>query len=180
MVEGLSSPTQNAGCFKDARDKPITLLDPYALHLMRRHDVIPAEPLSEIAREVGSAWEPKWARHLTIAGLCMVIVSFGVACLINWYRGGPLFDPVGRILWPILFVWCFAIACFVWGRIRQTRLRRTWKVMLKYLRCPHCGYDIRGLPTDPSDGATVCPECGCAWKLGDSADAQNGGHDGRR
>jgi transcription initiation factor TFIIIB Brf1 subunit/transcription initiation factor TFIIB len=37
--------------------------------------------------------------------------------------------------------------------------------MLKHRRCPHCGYDIRGLPVDPQDGATVCPECGCAWEL---------------
>ena len=33
------------------------------------------------------------------------------------------------------------------------------------LRCPHCGYDLRELPGDPDDGATVCPGCGCAWKL---------------
>jgi transcription initiation factor TFIIIB Brf1 subunit/transcription initiation factor TFIIB len=37
--------------------------------------------------------------------------------------------------------------------------------MLKHLRCPHCGYDLRGLAADPEDGATVCPECGCAWRL---------------
>ena len=27
---------------------------------------------------------------------------------------------------------------------------------------------LRLLPTDPADGATVCPECGCAWKLEDA------------
>ena len=37
--------------------------------------------------------------------------------------------------------------------------------MLQHRRCPHCGYDLRLLPDDCSDGATVCPECGCAWKL---------------
>ena len=49
--------------------------------------------------------------------------------------------------------------------------------MLKHLRCPHCGYDIRELPVDPKDGATVCPECGCAWKLADSGAAQQGDGD---
>ena len=42
--------------------------------------------------------------------------------------------------------------------------------MLKHLRCPHCGYDIRGLPTAPEDVATECPECGCAWRLEDEAE----------
>jgi hypothetical protein len=37
--------------------------------------------------------------------------------------------------------------------------------MLKHRRCPHCGYDLRLLPIDSNDGATVCPECGCAWSL---------------
>ena len=40
----------------------------------------------------------------------------------------------------------------------------------RFLRCPHCGYDIRGLPTDPEDGATICPECGCAWQLDGKAE----------
>ena len=35
--------------------------------------------------------------------------------------------------------------------------------MLQHRRCPHCGYDLRGLPPDPHDRAVVCPECGCAW-----------------
>ena len=25
--------------------------------------------------------------------------------------------------------------------------------------------DLRMLPVDPKDGVTVCPECGCAWRL---------------
>ncbi len=46
-----------------------------------------------------------------------------------------------------------------------TRVR--W-IMLKHHRCPQCGYDIRLLPADAADGATVCPECGCAWRLEES------------
>ncbi|MHC4611376.1 MAG: hypothetical protein ACYS7M_13610, partial [Planctomycetota bacterium] len=38
-------------------------------------------------------------------------------------------------------------------------------LILKYLRCPHGGNDIRGVPTDPDDGANVCPECGYVWRL---------------
>ena len=46
-------------------------------------------------------------------------------------------------------------------------LLKRYDVMLSHLRCPHCGYDIRGLAPAPEDCATVCPACGCAWILGD-------------
>ncbi|MHC4130085.1 MAG: hypothetical protein ACYSUA_18360 [Planctomycetota bacterium] len=44
---------------------------------------------------------------------------------------------------------------------------RVSAVLIKFRRCPHCGYSLRGLPVDPADGATVCPECACAWRLDD-------------
>ena len=90
---------------KDARGRVVTLLDPYALHLLYRYDTIPQEVLGELAAEIGSGWP------------------------------------------------------------RRKRLRRVCRTMLKHLRCPHCGYDLRLLPVDGADGATVCPECGGAWRL---------------
>ena len=36
---------------------------------------------------------------------------------------------------------------------------------------PHCGYDLRLLPMDPKDAVTVCPECGCASRLDETADS---------
>ena len=48
---------------------------------------------------------------------------------------------------------------------RPIRAPRVLPVMLKHYRCPHCGYDLRNLTADPTDRATVCPECGCAWLL---------------
>ena len=55
-----------------------------------------------------------------------------------------------------------------WIVSRQARSKRIQFAMLKFRRCPHCGYDIRLLPADPTDGATVCPECGCAWLIDDA------------
>lgn len=55
--------------------------------------------------------------------------------------------------------------CIPWIASRQARWRRLTGAMLKHRICPHCGYGLAGLPVDPSDGATVCPECACAWDL---------------
>jgi hypothetical protein len=57
-------------------------------------------------------------------------------------------------------------------RQRRTRRRRVQAVMLKHGRCPHCGYSLTGLPVDPGDGATVCPECAGAWRIDDPAIAR--------
>jgi hypothetical protein len=71
-------------------------------------------------------------------------------------------DIVERVLWPVNLT-VFAIgAVQFWRSGRRARAERVCATMLRHLRCPHCGYDIRGLPTAPEDGATVCPECGCA------------------
>ena len=67
----------------------------------------------------------------------------------------------------------FAIGAIqFWRSGRRARAKLVCAIMLQHLRCPHCGYDLRLLPVDPADGATICPECGCAWHLGDKADAR--------
>jgi hypothetical protein len=62
-----------------------------------------------------------------------------------------------------------AIPFAAWYRTKRSRFAHVAAAMLKHLRCPHCGYHLRGLPADPDDGATICPECGCAWQLSESA-----------
>jgi hypothetical protein len=64
-----------------------------------------------------------------------------------WYQG----------IWAVPFAF--------WKAARRSRFSRIRRTMLEHFRCPHCGYDIRGLPTASEDGATICPECGCAWSL---------------
>ena len=49
MPDDKRARSEQLGRVKDARGRSITLLDPYVLHLMRRHNVIPAEPLRAIA-----------------------------------------------------------------------------------------------------------------------------------
>ena len=173
MGEKESPPRQQAGCFKDARGRVVTLLDPYALNLLRRHDVIPAEPLSEIARGIGSGWARKHQITCLIAWMLPLTV-ISITWIAKWCRGIP-FGTRERNVATIL-VANFALGvCIIWWWARRNRVKQVWKVMLKHLRCPHCGYDLRLLPTDPKDGVTVCPECGCAWRLGQTETAGDRG-----
>jgi hypothetical protein len=141
----------------------VTLLDPYELRLLRRHDAIPAGALEEIAGEVGFGL-PKWQRIGYLA--CVFTFLACIVFLVIWkFVRQTGIDAVERVLWPLnLAVFAFGAWQF-WRSGRRARVKRISTVMLMYRRCPHCGYDLRLLPADPSDGATVCPECGCAWTL---------------
>ena len=57
----------------------------------------------------------------------------------------------------------------VWYYMKRSRYEKTAAAMLKHFRCPHCGYNLHGLAPDGTDGATVCPECGCAWNVDSQA-----------
>lgn len=98
------------------------------------------------------------------AVMALVFLVFGVEI------ARILVSGVGDLLGVLqqrapVFIGVGAGLFFTWLMASQIRSRRTQAVMLKHRRCPHCGYDIRGLPTDPDDGATICPECGCACQL---------------
>ncbi|MCP4591996.1 MAG: hypothetical protein GY842_14775 [bacterium] len=177
MAEHKAPHPKHTGHFKDARSRSVTLLDPYALKLLRRHDLIPPDTLASIADEVGFGL-PKWQRRGYLA--CVLTFLACVVFLIVWKivrRSGV--DTLEYVLWPTnLAVFALGAVKF-WQSAHRVRTKHVCAIMLKHLRCPHCGYDIRGLPTDPQDGATVCPECGCAWKLGNSGAVRQRGSDGR-
>jgi hypothetical protein len=66
------------------------------------------------------------------------------------------------------------LAWFVWRRSHWLMRRPPAEVraiMLGLGRCPACGYSLRGFVAE-GDGATVCAECGGAWRM----DARNTDH----
>ncbi len=156
-----------AGRTKDARGRKVTQLDPYVLHLTRQHGTIPAEPLTRMAGELGSGIEhlPRWVVRVCAVAWGLAVGVYVLYC-IDLLRRSRLADLLGTpgIMMSML---CF-VPALAWYSTKLVRLARTCTIMLKHLRCPHCGYDIRGLPVDPQDSCTVCPECGCAWRLDDS------------
>ncbi len=165
MSEAGQSAQRSSLRFKDDRGKPTTLLDPYLLHRFRRHDTIEADALADIAGDLGSGLT-RLARFFLVVGvLCALIGVIAFAeHLIQALRAGKGIFPLPKLL-PLANVWVGPI--IIWIGACRLRSRRIRSVMLEHLRCPHCGYDLRLLPVDPVDGATVCPECGCAWKLRD-------------
>ena len=148
---------------KDAHGQWVTLLDPYELQILRRYDVIPGDVLETVVREVGFGL-PKWQRRGYLA--CVAVFLGCVVFLVIWklVRGAGV-DAVEYVLWPTnLAIFALGAAKF-WTSARRARADRVLDVLLAHRRCPHCGYDIRGLPVHPHDGATTCPECGTAWRL---------------
>jgi ssDNA-binding Zn-finger/Zn-ribbon topoisomerase 1 len=148
---------------RDARGRKVTQLDPVMMHLLRRHDVIEAEALRAIAEDIG----PGFTRASRIATWSFFILGAGgvMAVLIRAYlfRGG--LDAMGKIL-TVINIICLVLVVFgLWVGARKMRFARVKRIMLAHRRCPHCGYDLKGLPVDERDGATVCPECGSAWKV---------------
>lgn len=179
MVEEKPSRPQRTHRARDARGRPVTFLDPYEMQLLRRSDIIPVDTLQELASEVGFGM-PKWQRRGYVASVLMFFAC--IAFLVVWkFMRRTGVDMVEWVLWPVnLAVFGFGAVQF-WRSGRRARARRICAVMLVHLRCPHCGYDIRGLPTEPEDGATLCPECGYTWNLGGvragAADIETGSDD---
>ena len=135
-------------------------MDPVAMCLLRQHDVIEAEALRAIASEkgvriTGAERAPLFAG---VMGALLVISLFTVALITGDIRNAPYAKSAGLL-------YLCSIPWIVWYAIKRRRFGKVAAAMLKYSRCPHCGYDLRLLPTDPADGATICPECGCAWQL---------------
>lgn len=179
MVEKEPRTTWQAGPIKDARGRSVRQLDPVIMHLSRRHDAISPEPLRAIAQDVGIGMTR--ANQIAFWGGVLCLVCLGIAFVILFvkFQNGTIgLRRLVLSLLPYCGVWIAPYA--FWRGTRGVRFQRITKVMLQHRRCPHCGYDTRGLPADASDGATVCPECGCAWKLteaGQSGGEQSGGAD---
>ncbi|MDY7109078.1 MAG: hypothetical protein SYC29_10635 [Planctomycetota bacterium] len=152
--------TKRSKHIRDARGRKVTQLDPVALHVLQQNEPVEREVLAAIISEKGIRMTrlEKAAMILSLVLLAALIVTVIIKLL-----GGDPWSHLLRRMVPTfyLFIWPF----IVWGGTRASRFGKIGPAMLKHQRCPHCGYDLRNLPIDGADGATVCPECGCAWKL---------------
>ena len=148
---------------RDARGRSAALLDPYELNLLRKYEVIPAETLRLIAGQLGFGL-PRWQGRTYVAIVIAILWIWAFLFIWNAIRSSG-FDTLARVLGLANFILYVVGVVVFWRGGRRARAKHICAIMLRHLRCPHCGYDIRGLPLAPEDGATVCPECGCAWHL---------------
>jgi hypothetical protein len=134
--------------------------------------VIEADVLQAIMHEKGVRVTKKERVSLAVGiGGVLIIGGFFIRSLIVESFAAATYARTSALIYFVLVLWVF------WVGMKRSRSGKVAAAMLKYARCPHCGYDLRLLPTDPVDGATVCPECGCAWKLPDAettGDRQDG------
>ena len=161
MAANDPTPRQTSGRIKDARGRRVSQLDPVALYLLCRHDVIEADALRAIANEKGVRIAAR-ERVALVGGVCGVLLVLGsfTHALITGDIRDATYAKTASLLWFCSIPW------IIWFAIKRKRFGAVAAAMLRHRHCPHCGYDLRLLPVDPADGATICPECGCVWRLG--------------
>ncbi|MDQ7013006.1 MAG: hypothetical protein Q9O74_03815 [Planctomycetota bacterium] len=136
-----------------------------------------ATPNVDNTREPHNVWlmhrRVLWSRH--VAASRPIRLSLGVLAaamtlvVVRVWR-----DPVS---WTEqLLVLPFTALSWVWFLWWKACCRLTSRRWVSALRtatpvCPSCGYELTGVPK-ASDGCTLCPECGAAWKLGTSPASQ--------
>ncbi len=130
-----------------------------------------AAPKAGNTREPRNVWlmhrRVLWSRH--VAQSRAIRLSLGVLAaamtlvVVHVWRNPTSWTEQVLVLPYAALSWVW----FVWWKGCCRLATRRW---VKALRsaipvCPSCGYELAGIPT-ASDGCTVCPECGAAWKIG--------------
>ncbi len=127
------------------------------------------------------AWFIRWMIRLSmVTTITAVFVGLG-------WTGAWIYSHWGaKEAWWFCFGGGFALVSVLLGlsSIRESGwLTRYMRGMISLRCCPVCTYELRGLECE-TDGCTVCPECGAAWRLPDdlasedSSNARHGGKDG--
>jgi hypothetical protein len=165
MVERASSTTQKAGRIRDARGRQVSELDPVKLHLLNQRSVIPAETLRSMTDQIlPGARRQRLLQTLSVACGFLLVVG-GNVVYFRYFSTWKGLDPVIGTIYVVQVIVILSGPVIAYRIARSRYAKGIALVMLTHRHCPHCGYDIRGLPVDSQDGATICPECGCAWQL---------------
>ena len=161
---------------RDARGRAVPMLDPTILYVLHRSEPIDADTLRSIVDTIapGTARVRRHLIVLTGGFLLLVGVLFVLlATFLYWKSDAAGKQDLVQMLKSPAFMVPLTVpglSCCVllpWFALRRVQASRVQAALLSHHRCPHCGYDLRALPTDPADKATVCPECGCAWVIDD-------------
>jgi hypothetical protein len=155
---------------RDARGRSVTQLDPVRLHVWHQYNVIDEDTLHTIVEDLEPGTAKFRRRAIIIVPSAIAAIALLVLAVYCFSDASARRDLISTITNPVIMgpnlLCCLLVP---WITARQARLKRVRFAMLKHRRCPHCGYDLRMLPVAAEDGATVCPECGCAWVIDEAA-----------
>ena len=166
MGEARRKPSMRVGTVKDARGRSVAQFDPVKAFLLNQSTVIPTETLQVIVNGVlPGARRQRLIQVLSVAFGFLFVVG-GTVIYFRYFSTWKGLDLVNTTIYAVQLAVLISGPVIAFRMARSEYAGRVVAAMLKQLRCPHCGYDLRRLPIDPTDGATVCPECGCAWLLG--------------
>lgn len=159
------SPPKGGQRVRDARGRIVSRLDPVAMYLLNRPFPIPPDPLRSMATQLlPNVRRQRITQVLSMLGSVLFIVV-GNIIYFRYYSTWKGVDSVAATIYVVQALVILSGPLLVFLMARSGYAGRVVQVMLEHRFCPHCGYDIHGLPAEPADGATVCPECGCAWNL---------------
>ncbi|MFO0829080.1 MAG: hypothetical protein U0572_13155 [Phycisphaerales bacterium] len=146
----------------------MTLLDPGVEWLVGNRERMDQATADRIMRELSG--EARASRRLILGGLALVglltvaaIIALAISIVIE--GRSALQDAVGSLVFtgPAVTLMLFVGVVGPIAVARKRRLTRSCEVMLRNGHCPHCGYRIAEVPSQPRTGHTICPECGCEW-----------------
>lgn len=165
MKTAESTTAKKPGRITDARGRNVRQLDPVKLHLLNLPSVIPPEALRTMADEIlPGARRQRLIQLLSLAAALILIVG-GNIIYFQFFSTWKGFDGVNTSLYIVQFIVVVSGPVLAYRQAKAAYAAKVGDVMLRHRHCPHCGYDIRSLPRETNDGTTICPECGCAWKL---------------
>jgi len=151
---------------RDDRGRSVTQLDPILLHVLHRYDTIDAAALEAIVEDIEPGTAAVRRRLIYLLPALVLTVVAGIVLMYVVGDASARKDLVSVLLNPAIMGGAIiGGVVFPWIAVRQQRFRLVRTSMLRHNRCPHCGYNLHGLQRDPADGTTVCPECGCAWRI---------------
>jgi len=135
------------------------------LHLLNQHTLIPDETLAAMVNELLPGAKRKRLIQVLALVLGFVVVVGGNVIYFTFFSSWKGLDPVNTSIYFVQFAVLMSGPLIAFRMARSEYAHRVAKVMLRFLHCPHCGYDLRGSPKAAEDEATVCSECGAAWKV---------------
>jgi len=166
--------SESGNRIRDDRGRSVTQLDPVMLHVLHRYDTIDATTLEVLVEEIEPGTAAVRRRLIYLLPIFVLTVISGIVVMYVVSDASARKDLISTLLNPVIMGGGIIGGGVVpWIATRQQRFKLIRTGMLRHHRCPHCGYNLHGLTADPGDGATVCPECGCAWRL-DTAHLSDG------